>query len=206
MNIEEVPGSAGSGDSKAGRLASQTRRRLVRGGLSAAPVALTFVSRPAPATPVPKGACLSASASVSLQAGAHSNGAFISGGAAGCTGQGPVYWSTNLFPSGYDRATSLFETTFPGYVAGKTLVDILTDAVANDVQSRLRRNLVAALLNIAAGFLEAPTVVTVANLQAIWAALGPTGPGTWQPSGSPSIVWDINQTNTWFGTLFLAAV
>ena len=219
MHSEQGPEPASTGTPQAAeRMSNQTaalkslaRRRLIRGGLSVAPVVMSFASRPALGVTNADG-CLSASATFSLAAGQHSNGVGILKGQPGCTGLGPAAWATTAFPAGYTLG-SLFSDNFPGYTAGKTLGNILTvynatsnpggDVVAGDAQSQLRRNLVAAMLNIQAGNLS-PSVVTLTTLITIWTGLKSGGPGTWLVR-SPS-TWNITQTNQWFGTLFTGAV
>jgi hypothetical protein len=141
------------------------RRRLLRGGLAAAPVLMTLVSRPvlAQQCQTPSG-FVSGNASVAVGAGPT------------CQGRTPGYWKqsqwfhswvppyypTTVGGQGGHQAT-LFDAVFTPHYSGKTLLQVLQmgGGPPNDVA----RHVVAALLNAAAGWTP---VLTVAGVNGIW--------------------------------------
>lgn len=183
------------------------RRRLMRGSIGAAPVLLTLMSQPSPANAAGF-QCLSASATISANA---SGKAGIASGSSGCNGIGPLGWLNFAapYPAGVTPAT-LFSNYFSGggYLAGATFGSVLAEAntLAGNEPSKLRRNLVAAVLNILDGRL-ASSIVTIAKLISIWNQLGTSSSATWVVNGTGQ-TWNAQQTNVyWFNQhLFLGAV
>jgi hypothetical protein len=148
-----------SAEPPATRGADPSRRRLLQGGLAAAPVLMTLVSRPVLAQQ-----CTTPSGYVSANASTAGRGV-------ACTGRTLGYWKNSQnfssWPPPY-QTTTLFNSVFnnPPYgpFAGKTLLDVLQltgGAPINDVA----RLIVAALLNAAAGLTP---VLTVQAVKDIW--------------------------------------
>ncbi len=156
----ESPPSA-AGDPNTGR------RRLLRGGLATAPVLLTLVSRSVLAQQ-----CMTPSGYVSANASTAGRGM-------ACTGRTPGYWrqsqhfsawtppyypTTVSGPGGHNA--TLFDSVFSPHYPNKTLLDVLQPQVVgagppNDVA----RHIVAALLNVAAGWTP---VLTPTVLKDMW--------------------------------------
>lgn len=176
---------------------SAGRRRLLQAGIGAAPVVLTFVSRPVPAAPV---ACTSASATVSANASRVN--------LQQCVGNGPTAWKGTT-PKTQWNATALsggtpvlFSGVFgspaysvPGH-ASPNLMEVLqgTGGTAKDL---LARNLTAAYLN----FLSNSTPVTVLSLTQMQAMWSQGNSGVYYPiTGGPA--WGSGNINVWIATTF----
>lgn len=142
------------------------RRRLLQGGLAAAPVLMTLISRPvlAQQCQTPSGFC-SGNASVAVGAGPI------------CAGRTPGYWKQSQWfgswkqPPYYPTTVgghsghkaTLFDAVFTPHYHGKTLLDVLE--MGGGPPDNVARHVVAALLNAAAGW--TPTL-TVAMVRGIW--------------------------------------
>jgi len=164
------------------------RRRLLQGGLAAAPVLMTLVSRPVLGQVVTPSAFVSGNAS-RVAASATSSG------------RTPEYWKqdqnfyawphpyypTSLGGPGGHSAT-LFDKVFTPHYSGKTLLDVLSDGSGppNDVAGHV----VAALLNIAAGLTP---VITVQTVKDIWTEYITTG--YYEPTAGTH--WDHGQIVTY---------
>jgi hypothetical protein len=180
---------ASAGDGKSVSLA---RRRLLRGGLGAAPVIATFASQPVYAY-----TCKSASAFTSANNSRPS--------VTPCNGQGPTWWKTGSWSGtgcgGADQFQAFFGSVPPvsggyTYPSTVTLMQILTGSLTGETD-KLARNMVAALLNVNSGKIG-PGVFTAAQLKAIWAS---TLGGGYVPSPGAA-AWNAAGVNTWLGTVF----
>jgi hypothetical protein len=152
-----------------------SRRRLLQGGLAAAPVLMTLISRPVLARQ-----CQTPSGYVSANAS-------TAGRAVSCIGVSPDGWknATNRdWPEGFPRNrpfNSFFNSPpYPPFNGPPptTLLDVLNlpaTAPINDVA----RLIVAALLNAAAGYTPVLTTVVVKH---IWEEYYTTGFGFFSPS------------------------
>jgi hypothetical protein len=147
---------------------SLTRRRLLQGGLAAAPVLMTLVSRPVLAQQ-----CTTPSGYVSLNASTAGRGV-------ACTGHSPEYWIAHTSSWVNSNPTTMFDTVFAPHYSGKTLLDVLglnggpTDEVA--------RYVVAALLNVQAALVPVLTVTIVKDMWSEYLAKGsfsPSSGATW---------------------------
>lgn len=171
---------------------SAGRRKLLRGGLGAAPVLATFVSQPVHATY----ACKSASAYTSANASRPA--------VTPCSGCAPSWWKTNTGSWGSCSTSALFSTYFSttsGYPAGTTLLQVLqgTNTAAID---KLARNMVACLLNIKTTRIGT-AVFDENQLKTIWInAISPSG---YVPSTGAS-PWYAANVNTWLASMFPAEV
>jgi hypothetical protein len=159
------------------------RRRLLRGGLGAAPVLLTLVSRPVLGWGGGGGGggqCFTPSGFVSMPTSQHGKPYY-------CSGRTPGYWKQ---PQHFSSWVGYYPTTttgFGGHQASKfkdvftptpyppqtTLLQVLElmGGPPNDVA----RHIVAALLNVMAGWTP---VLTVPVVQGIWSEYMTTGGGT----------------------------
>ena len=167
-----------------GRDPKATRRRFLQGGLAAAPVLMTLVSRPVLAQQ-----CTTPSGFVSL-------GASTAGRGVTCMGHMPSYWANPLnfsqWPSGYkpiNPQATLFgppQGVFANspYSGDPTLLDVLNAAATphNPTTDKTAMYVVAALLNAAAGLTP---VLLVPAVKDIWSEYGASGYGT-AGSFSPS--------------------
>ena len=167
-----------------GRDPEATRRRFLQGGLAAAPVLMTLVSRPVLAQQ-----CTTPSGFVSL-------GASTAGRGVACIGHMPSYWANPVnfsqWPSGYkpiNPQATLFgppQGVFANspYSGDPTLLDVLNAAATphNPTTDKTAMYVVAALLNAAAGLTP---VLLVPAVKDIWSEYGASGYG---PGGffSPS--------------------
>jgi hypothetical protein len=155
---------------------SPARRRLLRGGLSVAPVVMAS----APRSVMAGGVCVPASSFASVNA-SRPDLLFT------CSGRSPGYWKNHAnWPNGYfpvdqgpNKAT-LFNAVFTGstgYPAypgkpAKTLLDVLQDGGGD--RDAVARHIVAALLNAAAGLTKDP-VLSVSGVRAIWSSFDQLG-------------------------------
>jgi hypothetical protein len=176
-----------------------SRRRLLRGGLAAAPVLMTVASRPVMAQD-----CTTSSAHTSL------------GGSRqivqqSCTGRGPAYWiaqnGSKAWPSGYLMQTQgggtngKIATTF-GSVFGSahgygdlSMLQVLQAGQSSFDKAGLAAHLVAAVLNAEAGFTPA-SVLDIAKAQDIWSDYNSMG--YFEPTAG--VRWDSAQTIDWLKT------
>jgi hypothetical protein len=182
-----------------------TRRRLLQGGLAAAPVLMTLVSRPVLAQQVTPSAFCSGNTSTPVR------------GLTG-SGQSPAYWkqpqnfgawqppyypgkgagaqpllgglSTTGGAGGYQP--TLFDSVFTPHYRGKTLLDVLElgGGPPNDVAHYA----VAVLLNIAAGWTP---VITVKTVKDIWSEY--VTKGYFEPTAG--IHWDDAQIVQYFKSI-----
>jgi hypothetical protein len=156
---------------------SAVRRRLLKGGLSAAPVVLSLSSRPVLAGGLPA-LCTTPSgfASINLSKHNHSTGT--------CSGRTPGYWknapttSSPSQPSWPYPPSSLFKTYFsPSLSYGDlTLLQALQCGGNASGEVALVRHITAALLNAAAGLTPA-VVLDVSRVKAIWQEFAMHAPG-----------------------------
>ncbi len=178
---------------------AQSRRRLLRGGLAAAPVLMTLANRPAfganGATPSAFGSMNASRTDSVVEA----------------TGVSPGYWKThtNAWPSPYralpggntaglvaaSAATSatLFDDVFPGgRFPGKTLLQILspesTTTGNNGGNVAVARAIAAALLNAASG--RTSSILNVDQVKAMWVEF--VDKGYYSPTNG--IKWYANYT------------
>jgi hypothetical protein len=174
--------------SVAGPGVKATRRRLLQGGLAAAPVLMTLISRPVLAQQ-----CTTPSGYVSANASRP--------GGAVCTGHVPAYWANPVnfgqWPTGYSptnpMATRFNDKFNPSLSGNPMLVDVLgfSGTPMNNVASLVS----AALLNAAKGL---SPVLSVAAVQGIWHEFGTTGFGTFSPSSG--VTWNVNEIIAYLST------
>ena len=159
-----IPPSDAESQPPADEARSASRRRLLQGGLAAAPVLMTLISRPVLATP-----------------GAQTPSAFASGNVSGAgqgvatTGRSPGYWNQSQWygswkppfypttvPGPGGHYATKFDAVFTPQFSGKTLLDVLNmgGGPPNDVA----RHCVAALLNAAAQWTTVPSIQTVKGI------------------------------------------
>lgn len=177
-----------------------SRRRLLRGGLGVAPVLMTVASRP-----VMAGVCESASSHTSL------SGSRVAA-ADRCSGGSPTYWMSRSSTSGSSSSTaylmdvststgSLASITFGSVfgVAGgygdKTFLQVLESGHSSSSKDGLAAHLVAAVLNVQAGYTPA-TVLDVTRAQSIWSDYNALG--YFEPTAG--IRWDSAQIIDWLKT------
>jgi hypothetical protein len=190
MNDDNIQGAPEGGQQPQGAPVSTARRRLLRGGVAAAPVLATFVSQPVHAAY----SCKSASAFTS--ANASRPGAEI------CNGSSPAWWLANQGAwVGCSPATATFATYFSAttaYPSGTKLTQVLQGTSTAQVD-KMARNLVAALLNIKSGRIGAG-VFNEEQLRSIW--LGAIGSGYVPITGGQP--WYAQQVNQWLVSVFPA--
>ena len=159
-------------------VANGSRRRLLRGGLGAAPL-MTLLSRPALGGGTGGGGqCTTPSGFVSMPTSAH-------GTPKTCSGRTPGYWKqTQSFPDWkppfYPTTTSkhkatLFKDWFTPtpYPSTTTFLDALN--LMGGPPDDVARHIVATALNIQRGWVP---VLTIAVIQGIWKQYMQTGGGT----------------------------
>lgn len=182
----------------------ETRRRLLKGGLAGAPVLMTLASRPAHATGA---VCATPSGYYSAQTFHSHNPQNVT-----CTGLTPGYWKTHIdpgdhpyaWPSPYIPTTTFAPPTpatkfndvfgsnpFPANVI--TLLDVLNQGGGGAIA--VGRHIVAALLNAKSG---TATVLTVAQVLAIWANFASSGFVSYQVS--PGVIWSASQLDDYLVT------
>ncbi len=143
------------------------RRRLLRGGLSAAPVLLAA----APRSVMAGGICVPASSFASINA---SRPDLLHH----CSGQKPDYWQQNWVLSQWPSpcvARGSSATTFGAacgssdtVYAGKTMLQVLQSTDTDTTRGGLARYLCAAVLNTHSGKTDA-TVLGVTKIRIVWA-------------------------------------
>lgn len=156
-------------DTTQGVPGSPSRRRLLRGGLSAAPVVLTLAS-----APVAAGQCAFASSFVSAAAG----GSRAAAGVQLCSGRSPNDWASSLgaWPAGVKRVADSngAADTFTGRIG-----PLLTSAIPSTVSlqellvnhgSSIEAHVTAVWLSAYAGLLQAP-FADGAAVQALWSSI-----------------------------------
>ena len=150
------------------------RRRLVRGGLGAAPVLMTLVSRPALGHGYK---CFSPSGFVSMPTSEHGQPKFCSGRTPGYWKQPQHFdeWPKPYYPvnTKYKTATKFKDVFSPTlYPWSTTLLQVLELQAGppNDVA----RHIVAALLNVKKGWTP---VLTIESVKGIWTQYASTGGG-----------------------------
>jgi len=175
-----------------------SRRRLLQGGMAAAPVLMTLASRPVLAA-----TCQSPSGYVSANA---SN----AGRAVACLGHIPSWWADpqnfGQWPAGYKPQSSTRfgglqgykpespPTRFGGpqgvfsispYNAGTTLLEVVSGQInsGNPTTDKIARLIVATLLNTAAGLVP---VLSVAAVKDMWNEFARSGYLTYSPSSGAS--------------------
>jgi hypothetical protein len=171
-----------------------SRRRLLQGGLAAAPVLMTLVSRPVLARQ-----CTSPSGFVSANASTAGRGV-------DCMGHTPEYWANPMhfsdWPSGYNAAppgqVSRFNAYFnPNINPGNpTLVAVLQGNAGTDnaAMDNVAKYLVAALLNAGPPVLS-PVLLGPA-IRDIWSEFATTGFFT--PTAGAR--WDANEIVEYLST------
>jgi hypothetical protein len=153
------------------------RRRLLRGGLGAAPLVLSVASRP-----VMAGTCTTASAYGSINGSRPVK-------STSCSGRTPDYWKGNpaSWPSGFRAVAAgttapatLFNDVFPaGGYPGVTLLAVLS-MTGTDKTTAMARFCAAAVLNAAATLTPA-TVLSAQTAKDVWAAHRSPG-GYYEPT------------------------
>lgn len=162
------------------------RRRLLRGGLAAAPVIMTLASGP-----VSAGMCKTGSAYGSMNPSGAKK-------IATCGGRTPAGWTGTNHSQWPISANALFQTYFSPALAGnnvklKTVVDPSNgyDAVA--------RNCVAALLNASTSPAMTPaTILGIARAKAIWSSYA--SQGYFEPTAG--IQWNSAKIVEWVTTTY----
>lgn len=176
---------------------SISRRKLVRAGMAAAPVALALTSKSVLATDI----CINASAFSSLRAANYA----LSGGrtpstSATCFSQG--YWKNKPHPAPYSNLTKSFFLSPPpsgsvkigaGFTRNvgttytdKTLLQVL-DLTGNSNDAQFARDIVATFLTaVQAGNVN--VLLTQAQCRTIW-----DNDGVWTPPGATT-AWNKSQT------------
>jgi hypothetical protein len=194
-DIDNTPTASAA---QAGSLVS--RRKLVRAGMAAAPVAMALTSQSVLATDI----CLKPSAFSSLRAANYA----LSGGrtpstTAACFSHG--YWKNQPHPSPYtNQAKSYFLGAPAGtgnvsagftrnvgtFYTGKTLIQVLS-AAGNSNDEEFARNIVATFLTaVRAG--DVNVLLTQAQCRTIW-----NNNGVWTPTGATA-AWTKVETIAYF--------
>lgn len=175
-----------------------SRRRLLQGGLGAAPVLMTLVSRPVLAQHL----CTTPSGFVSINASTAGRGVT-------CMGHIPSYWAGpqnfSQWPAGFNPQNPNV-TRFGGpqgvfsispYPSGTTLLDVVSGSAnsGNMARDKVARMIVAALLNSAAG-LTPP--LSVQNVKEMWNEFGRSGYLSFSPQSGAS--WNIDEIVDYLST------
>jgi hypothetical protein len=164
---------------------STGRRRLLQGGLGAAPVLMTLVSRPVLAQGR-TALCTSPSGFVSLNA---SN----AGRNVSCLGRSPTFWaggsqSRNMWPFPSQNMTpqpnTPFNTVFASYqpYADKSLLDVVKFPAGSAAPDSVARDIVASYLNALANLTPPLSPVVVKDIWAEFILTGffsPSSGGHW---------------------------
>ncbi|MBS0445808.1 MAG: hypothetical protein JSR59_07650 [Proteobacteria bacterium] len=163
-----------------------SRRRLLRGGLAAAPVMLTLASRPVRAG----GSCKAASAFASINLSGHKT-------AGTCTGHQPPYWQgTSSWPGGCQasgsNATQFSAIFTTGNVyPGKTMMQVM-NMNGTTGTSGVARYLCAAYLN-ASATLTPQNVLSQATATSVWTSF--INKGYYEPTAG--VQWNSDQIISW---------
>jgi hypothetical protein len=177
-----------------------TRRRLLQGGLAAAPVLMTLVSRPVLAQQ-----CTTPSGYVSLNASTAGRGV-------ACSGHMPSYWASpqnfGQWPSGYNPTEPQATRFGPPqgvfgnspYSGNPTLLDVLNAAATphNATTDKVAMYVAAAFLNAAAGLTPALLVPAVKDIWSEYGASGYGSLGSFSPSSGAS--WNALEINEYLLT------
>ena len=188
-----------------GSAARAVRRRLLRGGLGAAPVLLSIGSGP-----VIAGTAYTASAKASAPLSGTPRGQYD------CYGKSPTTWCTKVNNSYVNWPSTCIpgSTTFHGggacQVAGsqcspKTHTTIMNsycglNGVAKDSTNltKLAAHCSASLLNVEKKLVD-QRVLSKAKIQEIWNACAVNGgTGTWSPVSG--VTWTVTQVCNWMAT------
>lgn len=164
------------------------RRRLLRGGLSVAPVLMAAAPRSVMAGG--PGACVPASSFASINA-SRPDLQFT------CAGRTPGYWKQEQWfgkwPAPYlpvakggFNATTFNSVFGSGYSANKTLLAVLAQEGNLANRDALARHIVAALLNAASG--KTPGVLDVGRVKGIWSEF--VAKGYYEPTAGIKWYWD----------------
>lgn len=196
----------GSGAERpSGPVARAARRRLLRGGLGAAPVLLTLGSGP-----VIAGQAYTASAKASAPLSGTPRGQYS------CNGKSPTTWCTKVYgqyvnwPSTCTPGSTPYHGSGNCQVSGsqcspKTHTTIMNsycglNGVTKDTSSlnKLAAHCSASLLNVEKGLIDTH-VLTKAKIQEIWNACAANGgTGTWSPMSG--VTWTVNDVCNWMAT------
>ena len=180
---------------------SVSRRKLVRAGMAAAPVAMALTSQSVLATDI----CINASAFSSLRAANYAlSGGRIPSTSATCFSQG--YWKNKPHPAPYSNLTTSFFLSPPpsglvnglvnfgaGFTrnvgttyTGKTLLQVL-NLTGNSNDAQFARDIVATFLTaVQAG--DVNVLLTQAQCRTIW-----DNDGVWTPPAATT-AWNKSQT------------
>lgn len=172
-----VPGNTSS-EAKSAALVA--RRRLLRGGLSVAPVLMAATPRSVMAGG--PGFCVPASSFASINA---SRPDLMST----CSGRTPGFWKQPQkfveWPGGYIPTglnATLFDTKAGGAAyPGKTMVDVLSLPGNSMGRDAVARHIAAALLNAAKGWTPSPAFGE-SFIKSVWAQFIATGSGYYVPT------------------------
>lgn len=197
----DVGAGNGAQDAK-GEAVRRARRRLLKGGLAAAPVALTIASGP-----VLAGKAYTASARASAPLSGTPRGQYD------CYGRSPSSWCTkvNNSYSGWPCSSgSQYHGTMNYQVSGsqcgtKAHTKIMNswcgmNGETSNVTSlnKLAAHCSASLLNCEKGLIDS-RVLTKQKIQDIWNACAVNnGTGTWSPG--TGVTWNVNQVCDWLAT------
>ena len=162
------------------------RRRLLRGGLAAAPVIMTLASGP-----VSAGICKTGSAYGSL----NPSGA---GKTATCGGRTPAGWTGTDHSQWPISANALFQTYFSPALAG-TSVKLKAVVDPSKGYDAVARHCVAALLNASASPVMTPaSILGIARVKAIWTSYATKG--YFEPTAG--IQWQSAKIVEWVTTTY----
>ena len=161
------------------------RRRLLRGGLSAAPVIMTLASGP-----VSAGLCTTGSAYGSLNpSGARSS--------LTCGGRSPAAWNGTQYKNWPIDAKSLFQTQFKSVLTGDPKLKDVVDS--NNRYDLVAQNCVAALLNASTSPpLTPPSILDAARAKLIWSSYATKG--YFEPTAG--IQWNSAKIVDWMTTTY----
>lgn len=171
---------SGSTSSEAKLAALIARRRLLRGGLSVAPVLMAAAPRSVMAGA--PGACVPASSFASMNA-SRPVLQFT------CSGRTPGFWKQPdkfvEWPGGYvpnGVAPTMFDAKAGGAAyPGKTMVDVLSLPGNSVGRDAVARHIAAALLNAAKGWTPSPAFGE-SFIKSVWAQFIATGSGYYVPT------------------------
>lgn len=187
--------------------AHNLRRKLLRGGLSAAPVVMTLGSGP-----VLAGKVKTASTTASTPLSGTSSAQYT------CNGRSPTSWCTKQYnkyvgwPSSCVPGTTTYHGSYRVQVRGsqcgtKKHTDIMNSYCGlngyewrRDTGSlnKLAAHCAASLLNVEVGLID-ERVLTKDKIQEIWDACSVgNGTGSWQPI--PGVYWSANDVCNWMAT------
>ena len=193
--------------------ADPSRRRILRASLGAAPVLMSLASRPVfggqwkTVGGGGNGQCFTPSGFVSMPTSQH-------GAPTYCSGRTPGYWkqqqhfsswvppyypTTVSGPGGHDatKFTDVFYAVSSPYPPATTFLEVL--GKQGGPPDDVARHIVAAVLNVAAGWTP---VLTIPVLQGIWSEYINTGGGTvgyFEPTAG--VKWYHDDIVTYFGSL-----